>query len=646
MKVDDVIDVWNKWGIRAVVLLSFILQIFLLVLGEIRRRSSSTTLRVFLWLAYLLADSTAIYALGHLSVISGPREHQLVAFWAPFLLLHLGGPDNITAYALEDNSLWLRHLQTLVVQVLGAAYVIYLYMSSSEILLLLGASIAMFVAGLVKYGERIWALYCGNISNIRDNFIKTDHEVNPLRFVTAGTSRTGEVLLKAHYNFSVCQSVFLDTTLEPGGVEPAGLGPINVGVEIYKLVELELSLMYDILYTKAPVIHTRVALSSWIYFHVYCKAQPPPAEPTQLFRIWARLRWLAQPTSRRQWRDSIGQYNLFHLCTRDRTELGTRLAMKMGMEDWWNKMHFSGTFSGTDSLSVQHLKEIVLQNLLPDRTGMHSVGGRFTCKDYLNSRGRIHLQRWSAYRDIAEWSMNIDFDESILVWHIATDVFVLLKNKFHRGFAAVPNESRLIEATTVLSNYMMFLLVEKPDMLPGRTHHNLYLDICKQSEIQSTSFTQIESLSSGCAERPSPRSCNWYYRLKKNFQRDPPNYYSRIQHRERLANRLYESVRQECLSLIREAQDPRRMPFRESGIMCGVWLGKQLFALGTYDTPKLILGVWVEMMAYAADHCNRDSHARQLNNGGEFLTIVWLLIHHQIYIERYNESIATSSDPA
>ncbi|GJN35318.1 hypothetical protein PR202_gb24073 [Eleusine coracana subsp. coracana] len=603
MKVDDVIDVWNKWGIRAVVLLSFILQIFLLVLGEIRRRSSSTTLRVFLWLAYLLADSTAIYALGHLSVISGPREHQLVAFWAPFLLLHLGGPDNITAYALEDNSLWLRHLQTLVVQVLGAAYVIYLYMSSSEILLLLGASIAMFVAGLVKYGERIWALYCGNISNIRDNFIKTDHEVNPLRFVTAGTSRTGEVLLKAHYNFSVCQSVFLDTTLEPGGVEPAGLGPINVGVEIYKLVELELSLMYDILYTKAPVIHTRygfcirfisligtsiafclfqlsissstgsgysfadadviisyvllvgaltlevislcrVALSSWIYFHVYCKAQPPPAEPTQLFRIWARLRWLAQPTSRRQWRDSIGQYNLFHLCTRDRTELGTRLAMKMGMEDWWNKMHFSGTFSGTDSLSVQHLKEIVLQNLLPDRTGMHSVGGRFTCKDYLNSRGRIHLQRWSAYRDIAEWSMNIDFDESILVWHIATDVFVLLKNKFHRGFAAVPNESRLIEATTVLSNYMMFLLVEKPDMLPGRTHHNLYLDICKQSEIQSTSFTQIESLSSGCAERPSPRSCNWYYRLKKNFQRDPPNYYSRIQHRERLANRLYESVRQ------------------------------------------------------------------------------------------------------
>ncbi|KAK1577305.1 hypothetical protein Q3G72_020545 [Acer saccharum] len=34
---------------------------------------------------------------------------ELTAFWAQFLLLHLGGPVTITAYALEDNELWLRH---------------------------------------------------------------------------------------------------------------------------------------------------------------------------------------------------------------------------------------------------------------------------------------------------------------------------------------------------------------------------------------------------------------------------------------------------------------------------------------------------------------------------------------------------------
>ncbi|CAN6373904.1 unnamed protein product [Urochloa humidicola] len=116
------VRLWSEWGIHIMVLASFTLQLFLLIFGGIRRHSSSTMLRITLWLAYLLADSTAIYALGHLSVATESRQHQLVAFWAPFRLLHLGGPDNITAYALEDNSLWLRHLQTLVVQVLGAAY--------------------------------------------------------------------------------------------------------------------------------------------------------------------------------------------------------------------------------------------------------------------------------------------------------------------------------------------------------------------------------------------------------------------------------------------------------------------------------------------------------------------------------------------
>ena len=43
-----------------------------------------------------------------------------MAFWAPFLLLHLGGLDSITAYSLQDSELGRRHLLGLVIQV-GAA---------------------------------------------------------------------------------------------------------------------------------------------------------------------------------------------------------------------------------------------------------------------------------------------------------------------------------------------------------------------------------------------------------------------------------------------------------------------------------------------------------------------------------------------
>ncbi|XP_048428517.1 putative late blight resistance protein homolog R1B-16 [Pyrus x bretschneideri] len=47
----------------------------------------------------------------------------MIAFWAPFLFLHLGGPDKTTAYSLEDNELWLRHLLGVAVQVIVALYV-------------------------------------------------------------------------------------------------------------------------------------------------------------------------------------------------------------------------------------------------------------------------------------------------------------------------------------------------------------------------------------------------------------------------------------------------------------------------------------------------------------------------------------------
>jgi hypothetical protein len=53
------IDLWNEWAIQILVLLSFTLQLVLLFAG-IRRSKASAVLRLLLWLAYQLADSTAL----------------------------------------------------------------------------------------------------------------------------------------------------------------------------------------------------------------------------------------------------------------------------------------------------------------------------------------------------------------------------------------------------------------------------------------------------------------------------------------------------------------------------------------------------------------------------------------------------------
>ncbi|VAI93515.1 unnamed protein product [Triticum turgidum subsp. durum] len=129
------LELWNEWEIQVVVVLSFSLQVILFFFAGIRSYSVSSVVKALLWLVYLLADVVATYALGHISSSLSKKssgQNQLVAFWAPFLLLHLGGQDTITAYALEDNELWRRHLLNMLVQVAGTAYVLYKYINSGE----------------------------------------------------------------------------------------------------------------------------------------------------------------------------------------------------------------------------------------------------------------------------------------------------------------------------------------------------------------------------------------------------------------------------------------------------------------------------------------------------------------------------------
>ena len=108
---------WDAWHLRGLIILSLFLQAFLVSFASQRRRSKSTFIVFFIWSAYLLADWVAAVAIGVITQTQtetcdqppGDSGDDLLAFWASFLMLHLGGPDTITSYALEDNDLWLRH---------------------------------------------------------------------------------------------------------------------------------------------------------------------------------------------------------------------------------------------------------------------------------------------------------------------------------------------------------------------------------------------------------------------------------------------------------------------------------------------------------------------------------------------------------
>ncbi|XWS49494.1 hypothetical protein CRYUN_Cryun12cG0007900 [Craigia yunnanensis] len=170
---------WDEWNIRWAMLFSLWLQTVLILVAPIRKSTRKKWVILLIWFAYLLADAAANFAVGLISnsqrnqsnnYCSKPEEStDLLALWAPFLLLHLGGPDTITAFALEDNQLWLRHLLGLGFQ---AAIVLYVFFQSLPNQNLWIPTVLMFIAGTIKYVERTRALYLASLENFLDSIHK------------------------------------------------------------------------------------------------------------------------------------------------------------------------------------------------------------------------------------------------------------------------------------------------------------------------------------------------------------------------------------------------------------------------------------------------------------------------------------------
>nr|GEY37526.1 hypothetical protein CTI12_AA610890 [Tanacetum cinerariifolium] len=90
-------------------------------------------------------------------------------FLAPFLLLHLGGSDFITVFALEDNELLLRNFVEIVFQFPVALYIFLLSWPGCSDLPKL--SVLVYLAGFIKCFGRIKALRLEKAENLHDSML-------------------------------------------------------------------------------------------------------------------------------------------------------------------------------------------------------------------------------------------------------------------------------------------------------------------------------------------------------------------------------------------------------------------------------------------------------------------------------------------
>ncbi|KAJ1261828.1 hypothetical protein BS78_09G060200 [Paspalum vaginatum] len=166
---------WEEWQMRVLVLSSLVVQFLLLISSYARRFAIHRWLRFIMWLAYLAGDALAIYALATLfnrhkaeqqdSGGGGGGSTTLEVVWAPILLIHLGGHDGITAYNIEDNELWSRHLVTAVSQVTVAIYVFCKSWPGGD-KRLFQAAIVLFVPGVLKCLAKPLALKMASINSL------------------------------------------------------------------------------------------------------------------------------------------------------------------------------------------------------------------------------------------------------------------------------------------------------------------------------------------------------------------------------------------------------------------------------------------------------------------------------------------------
>ncbi|KAM3198375.1 hypothetical protein ACQJBY_073493 [Aegilops geniculata] len=677
------IAAWKEWGIQALVLLSLTLQVALLMLAEFRRRVDSGAVRFLAWSAYMLADGTAIYVLGHLSAASRSPDHELMAFWAPFLLLHLGGQDNITAYAVEDNRLWLRHLQTLAVQVTAAGYVLfYTSVVVGGSALLRWAGILMFVVGVVKYAERVWALRCAGSNPVGKNYQALQHSAfvfsrnNLEDILDKRPWDTEDCLLMAHRTLGVPKEMI------KGLINEAGYGHASYLREegrLYKVVEMQLSLMHDVLYTKAEVMHTWYGLCirmlspvattvAFMLFHRHQHRHQHRAVDVAvtyvllvgalvlevvsalrgLFSSWAcvllishgpddslretlryipgtttpragRPRWWLKAAAwvprhvsgslgrmvlsvrrlvraadwARYWSASMGQHNLLQLAARSRVSKRSRMAKWMGREVWWNAMAYSSSIPVSP-----FIQELVVDYILSKGGDLRLFSHDDDSLVHFDSRGQAELRRWELYEGLT-WSV----EEKILVWHIATNIYIysmMSSSEEQEHEHEHKRVSHLAEAVQALSNYMLYLLASRPYMLGPTANHNSYIEVC---------FGLIARGPRDAAATPysSPEEVARFLKTYGDTGRNSRYPLLRVDHTTQ--DHLVSMLDKGC----------------ELGAKIVVSKEVQDDAVGTLE---LLAQVWVETLCYAGQRCSALFHAKQLSDGGELITVAAILVEY------------------
>nr|XP_034910839.1 uncharacterized protein LOC118046153 [Populus alba] len=550
------------------------------------------------------------------------NPNLIPVFWAPILLLHLGGPETITAYSLADNELWTRRLLELGIQ-----------------------------AGIIKYGERIRAFMIATSVNFSAAYQSSaprrsclpfeelyhindrSHEIRSFHEACA-LYRTVQILSKNLPLAHLDQRFTYDLVSEKKAEEAFGL------------TEIELGFMYNRLYSKVTEIFSlRIILNSisclssvsaLISFSIMTMSENVYSKNDTMlsylllvgavlldcysitvffFSDWGMI-WLSKKKyivvcqnyclppllaffrTRKRWSSSMGQHNLI--------SAQTKKPMSKLLK------HFMRKWKIPSPVNVNRdLKALIFQQVMDKRSRYERLRYDPDTSDFLillellEERGYNALK--SKFCHKLGWSVtDVEFSHSLLTWHIATHVCYIDDSR-KNGFANHQN----CAMSRSLSNYMLYLLVHCPAMLAIELSGTRYADtrihlgrlLFIRNTYNKEAETNISTYKFDTLSFPKAQVKAFFYELL----RSPSTMLNEIREQDQGEN---------------------------SALLDGCMLAMSLQSSETQDgwpnekKWEMISEGWVEMLMYAASHCGWKEHADALARGGELLTHVCLLMAH------------------
>lgn len=398
------------------------------------------------------------------------------------------------------------------------------------------------------------------------------------------------------------------------------------------MIEIELGFVYDVLYTKAAIIQSAIglclrfiSLSSTLialmaFWNINWDGYPGPDVSITLLLLFGAiglefyaillllssdwtLLWLSKHknksaylvyrvvscfrcvVNKKKWANSMGQYCLLDSCLQD---MPKRDSQNSCYKEMLSKTLKAICFSCQHSKSVNvssDLKESIFKHLLEKSKGASDLR---TSRQLISGRGDLVLQKNGCLEELGWSIVEVEFDHSILLWHIATSLCF-----YSDHLKYLKNDDRCISRKVgkLLSNYMMYLLVEWPNMLPNGIGQIRFQD----TRAEAKEFLKERS----CSPDDKSLACTSLLGVEIGI---PP-----IEIKgDRSKSILFDACK----------------------------LAKLLYSMEiekNWDELKrweVICQVWIEMLSYAASQCRWNHHAQQLGHGGELLTHVWLLMTH------------------